>query len=247
MSTENYFNLAVSDEQIRINVLTNIIRMMIRRKYINSDSYKNIISDKKTQTEHKIVASSSSEYDEFDNTKILQIIPERSDNGIYVFNLDNPTQNESAQDEDNQDDFDTKTLVVKIFNNSVKDVSNSPQLNEFLKLHAKQHKIVVFDDIADKVFLAFRKYRNAEVFSQVYLMMDMMSHVLAPMSCEFVTHADMAFMVSTKFSWMHENDPLCRYYAGKVGQIMRIIRPSTNNVLSVSYRRIDSPKPVFDL
>ena len=246
MSAENYFNLAVSDEQIRVTVLTNIIRMMIRRGYINGSAYKNE-KDSKKRTEHKIVAPSSSVYDEFDNSKILGIIPEHSDSGVYIFNLDTPYPADSTQEGGERIEIDSKTLAVKIINQSVKDVGNSPILNDFLKTHAKQHKIVVFDDISDKVFTVFRKIQNAEVFSQAFLMIDMMSHALAPLECHFVTQQDMDFMVSTKFSWMHVNDPLCRYYAGKVGNIMRIIRPSTNNVLSVSYRRIDGPKPVFDL
>jgi hypothetical protein len=177
----------------------------------------------------------------------LKIIPDHSDNGVYVFKLDSPYLDETIRDGEGHVEFDSKSFVVKIINQSVKDVANSPMLDDFLKTHAKHHKIVIFDEIADKVFMAFRKFRNTEVFSRIYMMIDMMSHRLAPLSCEFVTQTDMSFMVNTKFSWMHENDPLCRYYAGKIGQIMRIVRSSTNNVLSVSYRRIDAPKPSFDL
>jgi hypothetical protein len=244
MSAEYYFNLAVSDEQIRVTILTNLFRMMIRRGYIKGDAYKNE-NDNKKQTEQKTEAISVSAYDVFDNSKIMRNIPSHSDVGTYIFNLDVPYLNEKL--EEDASDFDPTKLVVKIINQSVKDISNSPILNDFLKTHAKHHKIIVFDDISDKVFTMFRKIKNAEVFTRGYLMIDMMSHAMAPLECSFVTQKDLEFMVNTKFAWIHENDPLCRYYAGKVGNIMRIIRPSINNALSVSYRRIGAPKPVFDL
>lgn len=248
MSTENYINLAVSEEQIRVTVLTNICRMMIRRGYIDGSKYLND-STKKKENVPKIVAPSPSEYDIYDNVKILKLLSEHSDNGVYIIPLDHPypDENETERDGEGHVEFDSKHIVVKIINQVVKDVSNSPILNDFFKSHAKYHKIVVFDDIADKVYGAFRKHRNAEVFSTRSLMMDIMSHMMAPISCNFVTQQELSFMINTKFAWMHENDPLCRYYAGKTGQIMRIVRPSINNMLSVSYRRIDDPKPGFNM
>lgn len=38
MATENYVNLQFSEEKIRLTVLTNICRIMIRRGYMNIEN-----------------------------------------------------------------------------------------------------------------------------------------------------------------------------------------------------------------
>ena len=90
------------------------------------------------------------------------------------------------------------------------------------------------------------KKKNIEVFDRDFFMLDLMSHVCAPTSCNFLTEEEvLEYIDNPKIAKIHENDPLTRYYNGKRGQILRIIRPSLNNSIEVGMRRVIEAKSVF--
>lgn len=246
MSTEHHINPQFNDEKIRLTVLTNICRMLIRRGVMSFDKYKKSPdkpASKNNQIGKQIVEMP--DYDVIDNEKFLHFIDTRVDNNIYIIPLDTHYRDDREAKSEGLIDFDGSSVIVKIIPQVVKDVANSPILNDFFKSYNKFHKIIIFDGISDKVYHTIRRKKNAEVFSRDSVMIDIMSHDSAPVSCEFVNHDDIQHIANPKLPKIHENDPLCRYYNGKKGQVMRIVRTSINNSQEVAYRRVDDPKAVF--
>ena len=218
-----YTNIQYSDEEVRILILENICKMLIKRKYMNEEKY----IDKKT---HNI------------NTKLfLSFIGSYNENSIYFIPLDTNYKNERSSSKE----FNGMTVVVKLISQSVKDVANSHVLNDFFTSHKAYHKIIVFDDITDKVYNTIAHKKNSEVFSKNALLIDLMSHKGMPNSCSFVSTDDIKHILNPKFAKIHENDPLCKYYNGKTGMIMRIVYASINNIQDVRYRNVIEPKPYF--
>lgn len=270
MSSENYENLYFSEETIRLTVLTNICRMMVMRGYMDINKYKKpsedpdnsdlvdavTVSDSENPDNSDSENSDNSESvnaviirspisNKIDNSLFLPFIEARVDNNTYVFPMDKPYRDQREGKADANADFDGTSVIVKIIPQVVKDITNSPLLNDFFKTYPNNHKIVVFDGLADKVYSLLNKKRNIEVFDRDYLMIDLMAHTGAPVWCELVTEKDIAYITNPKIAKIHENDPLCRYYNGKKGMIMRIISPSLNNSEEIRYRKIIEPKPVF--
>lgn len=167
---------------------------------------------------------------------------------MYFIPIDVPLRDQREADvEGGVTEFDGTSVVVKLIPQVVKDVSNSPILNDFLKSYNNNHKIVVFDGITDKVYNTIRKKKNIEVFVRDYLMIDLMEHDCAPDNCKIVMSDEIKHITNPKFGKIHENDPLCRYHYAKVNDIIRVERSSINNALDVDYRRVIEPRPIFDL
>lgn len=262
MSTETYANLQFSEEKIRLTVLTNICRMMIRRGHMDPEKYKkreeeSEKSEESSEQTKKIITNENmirrisveppSIYDPYDNDLFLPFIGSRVDNNTYIIPIDKSFRDQrEINAEGGNLEFDGSSLIVKLIPQVVKDVSNSPILNDFFKSYGNNHKIVIFDGIADKVYNIIRKKKNIEVFDRDYLMIDFMSHDCAPADCNLITLKDIEHITNPKFSRAHENDPLSRYYNAKVGNILRIERTSINNSREIGYRKIIEPKSVFN-
>lgn len=250
MASETYTDLYYSEEEIRLTILTNICRMMIRRGYMDKSKYgypkdKIIKEDKEKKSAVKSVVKSPSSIDDIDNSLFLPFIETRVDNNTYIIPLDTPYRDQREAKGEAHADFDGSSIVVKLIPQVVKDITNSPILNDFFKQYNTQHKIVVFDGMADKVYSVLSKKKNVEVFDRDYLMIDLMSHIGAPILCSIISDDDISFITNPKIAKILENDPLCRYYNGKKSQIMRIVRSSLNNSQEIAYRRIIDGKSVF--
>lgn len=244
MSSENYINLYFSDDKIRLTVLTNICRMLVKRGYMNIDKYTRTGTNKEVNTK-RIIIEQPSANDDIDNTLFMPFIETRVDTNTYIIPLDIPYRDQRESKSEGNIEFDGLSVIIKLVPQVVKDISNSPILNDFLKTYNKNHKIIVFDGMADKVYNTLNRKKNVEVFDRDSLMIDLMSHVSAPVDCQLVTETDLTYITNLKIAKILENDPLCRYYNGKRGTILRIIRPSLNNSVETVYRKIIEPRSVF--
>ena len=244
MAAENHINLVFTDERIRVTVLTNICRMLVTRGYMDADKYKPADDAKDAKDVKAYPVDQPSIDDPIDNQRFAPLIRARTDTGIYTIPLDRPYENERSK-EDKEKPFNPDKLVIKLVHQVVKDITNSQNINDFLKSYPMYHKIIVFDGMADKVYDVLRRKKNVEVFDRDFFMIDLMSHVCAPIRCELVTEEAIGYMVNPKIAKILENDPLVRYYNGKRNSILRIVRPSLTNSVEVAYRRVVEPKSVF--
>jgi DNA-directed RNA polymerase subunit H (RpoH/RPB5) len=245
MAAENYVNLYFSEEKIRLTVLTNICRMMVTRGYIDADKYKRDPEKPVNKDAKQSIIEQLSANDKIDNSLFLPFIETRIDNNTYIIPLDTPYRDQREEKGEANVEFDGSVVIVKIIPQILKDISNSPLLNEFFKQYNKNHKIIVFDGMADKVYNVLSKKKNVEVFDRNYLMIDLMSHRGAPVSCSLVTNEDIKYITNLKIAKILENDPMCRYYNGKKGLIIRVVRTSLNNSEEIVYRKVIEPKSVF--
>jgi hypothetical protein len=236
MASENFINLKKNENNVRLTVLTNICRMMISRGYMDINKYR-------MKEKSKRKSPVEPEYDHIDNDKFLPFIEKRMDDNIYKIPLDKNYVDERTDNKDNK--FNGSKLMVKIINQNMKDITNSPVVNDFLKSYDNYHKIIVFDDMENKVYTKIHIMPNAESFNRDYLMIDMMSHQCAPISCSLVTNDDISYINKPNLPKMASNDPLTRYYNGKKGNILRVIRPSLNNSQEVALLKITDPKPLM--
>ncbi len=244
MSSENYVNLTYDDEKIRLTVLTNICRMLVTRGYMDAKKY-GVFTDK-IGLEEKSRVDQVSRIDHINNYLFLPFIETRVDNNVYIIPLDTKyDEQKESKDKDKDNNFNGDSVIVKIIPQVVKDITNSAMLNDFFKTYNSYHSIIVFDGMADKVYSILSKKKNIEVFARDYFMIDLMSHDCAPISCNFVTGDELNYMKNAKIAKIHENDPLVRYYNGKKGNIIRIVRPSLNNSAESACRRVIEPKLVF--
>jgi hypothetical protein len=240
MSSENYFNLRFDEEQIRMTVLTNIARMFVRRGHMDFNKYK--ATEKKTKTKSRVVHP---ENDIFDNDKFLPLVENKSDENIYVFPMDFPIQESGKHNKKEKSSFDGSKLIIKIFNLEIKDLTNNTAVNEFMKSHPNNHKLIVFDKMTDKVYRSVRREKNIEVFEQPSLMIDLMSHEIAPIECEIIERKNIDHVKNPKFGKICENDPVAMYYYAKEGSFLRSLIPSMNNSLEVHINNVIEPKPYF--
>lgn len=219
--SNNFATTYFGNEELRLTVLVNICKMLITRGYMDANKYmtRGIIDDK----------------------LFMSFIGKYADNSVYYIPLDTPYKDEIQEPHE----FKNNIVVVKLISQNVKDVTNSPILNDFFKTYGQYHKIIVFDDMSDRVYTVISRKKNAEVFSRNALLIDLMSHVCSPNSCKLVSPEEVKHIINPKFSKIYENDPLCRYFNGKKGMILRIVRISINNVQEIGYRRIVEAQPLF--
>ena len=122
----------MDSESIRKQVLTNIIKMIRYRGYLNK---------KKWNTKH-----------------INDFIKNKVDNNIYVIPLDVELTNDGITDKDNK--FDNKNIYIKLISQKINSVSSSPIVNDFLKKYNMKYKIIIFDDISDKAKTTLVDYKH---------------------------------------------------------------------------------------
>ena len=197
-------------EMIRVEVLTNLIKMFSERGYINRDNIKTNIN------------------------KIKK--PESTD--IYVINLDKPMLPEGTNVDKN---FNGKTLAVRIVHQKIVGITKIPVIKEFLDNFPLQHKVFIFTDISDKAKTTLMNVPNTEVFTEAFLMINLVDHIDSPkyevISDKEIEELQQSYMLQKKeIPKILTSDPVVSYFNLKRGQVIRIIRSSEQSGFAVAYR-----------
>jgi len=235
--TDSFISLNFDDEKKRLTILTNLCRMLVRRGNLSFEKYK-LTKDKKEYENPTLVPPNNN----IDNDLFLQFIKKKDDTYTYTIKLDVPFKDER---QDNSSEYNGSILIIKIIPQVIKDIGSSSIVLDFLKLYNKNKKIIIFDGMSDKVHNLLSKKKNVEVFDKDYFMIDMMSMIFAPISCNLISQQDIAHIIAPKLPKIFENDPLVRYYNGKKNGLIKIIRPSLNNSIETVYKKIIEFKSVF--
>lgn len=188
-------------ETIRKTILTNAIKMLIERKWLDRDKWKD---------------------------KIAKYVNKKSDDQTYSVKPDNVIEME---------------IKIKIINQKISGLSASPILTDFIKENENSYKIIIVDDVVDKVVEYLKNIPNIEIFRRSFLMINIIDYVCSPkyeiLSTEeteqFLTEYDLK---KKELKKIFESDPICKYYNLKKGQIMRIIRSSQQTGISIDYRLV---------
>ncbi len=143
----------------------------------------------------------------------------------------------------------------KIYVHFLHQMRNEKSTKEFEELYdvvTKAHNmmdsdqivVVVFHDLTETHRALENEFQNLTLFSYKNLMFNIVDH-------EFVPHHELLsaaekikllsdFMIKSydKLPLISKFDPVCRYYNFKVGDVLKITRPSDANKTHVSYRYV---------
>ena len=134
--------LFYSNEQIRLIILTNACRMLVRRGNLDIKKY----------------STDTNGSNPFDDSKFLPYIQKKTDDNVYIIPLDFPKTHKYEKDP--IAGFDEKTIVIKIIHHVMKDIGTNNYLNDYFKAYNTNHKFIIFDGVSDKVYNVLNKKRN---------------------------------------------------------------------------------------
>lgn len=240
MSNQGFINHRKDEETIRYEILTNICRMLINRGNMDINKY----------CLDEYITSGA----DFANI-IYNISASIDDNKVRkMFNKDDVKKNiiEINVDVQFTDDkkregfgFDGTKIIVIFIPHKVTDVKNSETINEVLKTYQKNRKLFVMDSIVDKAETILLREKNIEIFRKDDLMIDFMSIGDAPHRCSVDRGGKNIYVVKPNMPRIHANDPLSKYYAANIDDIIEIIGTSSVNGFARRYRKVIEAKPVF--
>jgi DNA-directed RNA polymerase I, II, and III subunit RPABC1 len=120
-------------------------------------------------------------------------------------------------------------------------IKKDTHLIDFLAEDSNIHKIIIVKDLSKKVYTSILGYTNAEAFFEWEMMANVIDHQIIPKHIVLTT--DEAEKYKKEYgdnlqSIMYTTDRIARYYGMKVGDIVKIIRPSITTGYSCIYRRL---------
>lgn len=208
-------------DTIRATVLTTIIKMLHRRGWIHAENVEKQINN---------------------------VIASQNDDNIYKVTLD--VKLLSFPTYDPQDDtpnkkvdkeFDDKVIMIKLLSQKVTSISKSPIITDFLTAYKKTHRILVVEDISEKAKQQLISNKHIEVFSEVFLLIDLLEYVCSP-TYEILTPDQCTqlleeyHLTKRQMKVMLDTDPASMYLFLKQKQIVRITRDSELTAKTVDYR-----------
>jgi DNA-directed RNA polymerase subunit H (RpoH/RPB5) len=137
---------------------------------------------------------------------------------------------------------DNSNYGVYLVNAKLTSIVQGTPLDEYLSNHIDVHKIIIAREVAKKVVKQIvGEYSNAEFFFESEMLEDIPAKTFIP-EHKIINQEEKAELLS-KFSELELarillTDMMSRYYAAKVGDIFRIIRPSFTAGKNVFYRRV---------
>jgi DNA-directed RNA polymerase subunit H (RpoH/RPB5) len=137
---------------------------------------------------------------------------------------------------------DKTNYGIYLVNAKLTSIVQGTPLDEYLSNHIDVHKIIIARDVAKKVVKQIvGEYANAEFFFESEMLEDIPSKTFIP-EHQLIGAEEKAELLSkfseTELARIFLTDMMSRYYAAKVGDIFRIIRPSFTAGKNVFYRRV---------
>lgn len=168
--------------------------------------------------------------DELDKN-IENIIKKKSDNMEYNINLIN-----------------NKKLYIKFIPQKITAINKTSGIYDFVEKYKNNKSIIIVNEISAKANnIIKQKYKLSEVFAENELMMNIIEHRYQP-KFEILNNINLDdFLNSRKcqkkdLPRMFINDPIVKYYNLKIGNLVRIIRPSGSSGDAISYRLVVNGK-----
>ena len=209
------------NDTIKKTVLENIINMLNKRKWISNENLK----------------------------KQIKLITEnQNDEQVYKISLDVDLKDVETyypvEDTERKfdKDFNGKYVIVKLLPQNVTSIGKSPIIGEFLSTYNKFHRLIVVDEITEKVRnTLLHSNKHLEILKEEFLMIDLLEHYCSP-KYEVLTPAEVKeFVISyntprRNLQFMLDSDPASMYLFLEKGQIVRVIRYSEVSGIAVIYR-----------
>tara|TARA_Y100000389_G_scaffold172606_1_gene181130 strand:+ start:1232 stop:1873 length:642 start_codon:yes stop_codon:yes gene_type:complete len=188
----------------------------------------------------------------FDITKVNRNPPTAHMNNLIKLFRDKKNTLDIMIENTNRDkpDFGKKAYVHFIYN--MRNEKSNKEFEDLYDVVTKANNmmerdhiiIVVFSELTEKHRSLESEFSNLTLFSYKNLMFNLVDHQFVPKH-ESLTAAEKIkllsdFMITdyNKLPLISKYDPVCRYYNFKIGDVLRITRPSDANMTHVMYRHV---------
>jgi DNA-directed RNA polymerase subunit H (RpoH/RPB5) len=137
---------------------------------------------------------------------------------------------------------DKTKYSIYLVNAKLSSIVQGTPLDDYLSNNIDVHKIVVAKDVAKKVVKQIiSEYKNAEFFFENEMLEDIPSKSFIPVH-QILSDEEKEELLSkfadSELARILVTDMMSRYYAAKVGDIFRIVRPSFTAGKNIFYRRV---------
>ncbi|VVU95187.1 RNA polymerase Rpb5, C-terminal domain [seawater metagenome] len=191
------------------------------------------------------------------NKIILENIVKMLTNRKNILNPDNLEKNIEVlqkQLDDNlvfkiKSEYDNTEYYVKFYFQKLTTIKKITPIEDFLSKTKGKNKIIVINNINQKVYKQFMEYSNLEIFFDYELMINLVDIKLIPKHSPLNEKEKEEYLDSYQhnimengtirgMSRMNITDPVARYYNMRAGDIVKIVRPSTTSGYGVFYRKL---------
>jgi DNA-directed RNA polymerase subunit H (RpoH/RPB5) len=137
-----------------------------------------------------------------------------------------------------------KSFYIKLYVYELKSLSKSSDLVDFLKL-TDDPRLIVVQSILGKTEKTIKEKfgNNIEIFLEKELMINIIDHIFVPKHI-LLNEEDCKKVLEDYYARKKDlpkilhTDPIMKYYNAKIGQIVRIIRPSELSGEAIYYRLV---------
>ena len=163
-----------------------------------------------------------------------KLIDDMNDEQEYIINIDNITNYNTT--------ISSKRIYLKIFDYKINSINKNSPIGEFITKFYNEYKIILVEDINQKSENIIENYKTpCEIFKNNQLMINIVDHVMVPkheiLSQEQGEQVLQTYCARKKdMPLISTSDPVAKYYNIKIGNIVRITRPSSMTVESIFYR-----------
>ncbi len=137
------------------------------------------------------------------------------------------------------------TFAVLFITQKITTINKVHEVEEFFKNNESNNKIFVVSEVSQKVVKQLYEFPNTEIFYDSQLMINLIDHDIFPKH-EVLTEEEANQLLENykikkyNLSKIKVTDAGSRYYGLKVGDIVRIVRPSQTSGYNVAYRVVVS-------
>lgn len=137
---------------------------------------------------------------------------------------------------------DNSKCSIYSINTKLNSIAQGTPADDYLSNNITIHKIVILKDAAKKVLKQIQiEYKNAEFFFEHEMLEDIPSKIFIPehiLLNEEEKKELLSKFTENELSNILDIDMMARYYNSKVGDIFKIIRPSSVAGNSIFYRKV---------
>ena len=138
--------------------------------------------------------------------------------------------------------IDNKKISIYQFTGKIASIVQGSPLYDYLKNFTDVHKIIIMKEPTKRTAKQITsEYPNCEFFFEYEMMEDLPSKMFIPEHKLLNDEEKKAFLEIFKESELakiNDTDMMSRYYAAKVGDIFKIVRPSLTAGKNIFYRKV---------
>lgn len=183
-------------------------------------------------------------------TNIIKMFTERK--LLNKSEIDNNIKNITKKHSDNMEYkiilLNKKKLHIKFIPQKITAINKTSGIYDFVEKYKNDRSIIIVNEISSKANnIIKQKYQLSEVFAEYELMMNIIEHRYQP-KFEILHDIDFNQFLNDRkctkknLPRMFINDPIVKYYNLKLGDLVRIIRPSGSSGKTISYRLVVNGK-----